>query len=145
MRDLLELLVAGHEIGLGIDLDGDALVAIDGKRDQALGRDTAGLLRGFREALLAQPIDRSFDIGVRFRQCRLAIHHSGAGLFAQLFHQCRRDIRHWLHPSINSIRAKRMRSIASALSERVAYSAVIRLFACSIQPSRSIRPPSLRS
>ena len=52
----LELLVARDEVGLGIDLDHDALGARRHRADQAFRRDAAGLLGGLRQALLAQPV-----------------------------------------------------------------------------------------
>ena len=47
------------EVGLGIDLDDGAAVAVGGDADQALGGDAAGLLGGRRQALGAQPVDRA--------------------------------------------------------------------------------------
>ena len=46
LHEVLELVVARDEVGLGIDLDERARVAADGDADQAFGGDAAGLLRG---------------------------------------------------------------------------------------------------
>ncbi len=94
MRQRLEFLVAGDEIGLRIDFDDDAVMACDRQGDESFGRDPAGFLRRFRQALLAQPIDRRFDVAVGFGERRLAIHHAGAGLLAKILHHCGRDVRH---------------------------------------------------
>ncbi len=56
-NDRLEVRVAGHEIGLGIDLDGHADPVPDRDADEALGRRAAGLLRGLGQTLGAQPVD----------------------------------------------------------------------------------------
>ena len=57
LDEALEQIVARDEIGLGVDLDHDALGALDRDADQPFGGDAAGLLGGLRQALLAQPID----------------------------------------------------------------------------------------
>ena len=62
MHQALEQIVAGDEIGLGIDLDHDPLGAGDRDADQPLGRDPAGLLGGLGQALLAQPVDRGLEL-----------------------------------------------------------------------------------
>ena len=61
-HEALEQVVAGDEIGLGIDLDHDALVGGHGNADQAFGGDAPGLLRGLGQAFLAQPVDRGFEL-----------------------------------------------------------------------------------
>ena len=94
----LELLVARDEVGLGIHLDHDALGARGHGADQAFGRDAAGLLRGLRQALLAQPVDRRFHVAVVFGQRLLAIHHADAGRLAQVLDHRRGDCSHRLYP-----------------------------------------------
>ncbi len=89
LHQALEQVVARDEIGLGIDLDHDALGRRDGDADQAFGGDAAGLLRGLGQALLAQPVDRGIEIAAAFVERRLAIHHARAGLVAELLdHGC---------------------------------------------------------
>ena len=101
-HEALELLVAGDEIGLGIDLDEGAARALDGEADQPLGGDAAGLLGGGGKALLAQPIDGAFEIALRLAQRLLAIHHAGAGLLAQLLDQRRGDLGHDVDSPVSS-------------------------------------------
>ena len=55
--EVLELVVAGDEVRLGVDLDERALRARGGDADQALGGDAVRLLLGLDDALLAQPVD----------------------------------------------------------------------------------------
>ena len=86
-RQGLEILVAGDEIGLGIDFDDNAGALADQSRDQTLGGDAPGLLGGLGQALLAQPVDRRFDVAVILGQRGLAVHHAGAGALAQFLHQ----------------------------------------------------------
>ena len=88
--ELLEGLVARDEVGLRIDFDQRAGIAADGHADQAFRRDAAGLLRGLGKTLLAQPIDRGFEIAVGFGQRGLAVHHARAGLVAQVLHHAKR-------------------------------------------------------
>ncbi len=67
LDEALELLVARDEVGLGVDLDHDALVARGHRADQAFRRDAAGLLGGLRQALLAQPVLGRLHVAGRFR------------------------------------------------------------------------------
>ena len=83
---VLELLVAGDEVGLRVDLDDGARLALGDDADEALGGDAVRLLGGLRQALLAQPVDGRFDVALGLGQRRLAVHHAGAGLVAQLLH-----------------------------------------------------------
>ena len=98
LRDLagerLELLVARDEIGFRIHLDDRGLVSRRLDRDQAFRRDAAGLLGGLGEPLLAQPVDRPFQVAVRFAERGLAVHHARAGLVAELFDHACGDRRH---------------------------------------------------
>ena len=85
----LELAVTRHEIGFGIDFNDDAFVADGQRADQTFRRDAAGLFGGLRQALLAQPIDRSLHVTVVLGERLLAIHHANAGGFAQVLDHCR--------------------------------------------------------
>jgi len=85
--EVLEGFVARDEIGFGVDLDHRRLVGGGGDADQAFGGDAARLLGGGGKTLLAQPVNRGFDVAVSFGQRLLAVHHAGAGLVAQVFHQ----------------------------------------------------------
>ena len=96
--EVLELLVLGDEIGLGIDLDGHALRAGDGNADEALGRGAARLLGSRGKALGAQCVDRRLDIAAAFVERLLAIHHAGAGALAQVLH-VKGGIGHCVGPS----------------------------------------------
>ena len=111
VRQRLEVVVAGDEIGLRIDFDDDAEIGFDGDADQALGGDAAALLGRLGQALLAQPVDHAFlgfatglfrgggrplfaqnrfrlgEIAPGFDEGLLAIHHARAGFLAQVFHQ----------------------------------------------------------
>ena len=90
----LEIVVAGDEVGLGIDLDDHADIVFDRDADKALGSDAAALLGRLGEALLAQPVDRGFDVAVRLAQRVLAVHHARAGLLTQILDQPRGDRSH---------------------------------------------------
>ena len=90
----LELLVARDEVGLGIDFDENALLAVGDGGDQTFSRNAAGLLRGLGEALLAQPVNRRVDVACGFSEGLLAIHHARAGFLAQILDHCRCDCCH---------------------------------------------------
>ena len=90
----LEVVVAGDEVGLGIDLDHDADIVLDRDADETLGRHAPALLGGLGQAFLAQPVDRRLDVAVGLVQRVLAIHHARAGLFAQILDQSRGNRRH---------------------------------------------------
>src|SRR5207245_6777086 len=96
LHQRLELLVPGSEVRLAIDLhqhaDLAAQVAVRAYR--AFGGAAAGLLPRGGQALLAQPGDRLLDVAARLQQGLLAIHHSRAGLLAQLLHHRRSHFRH---------------------------------------------------
>ena len=66
--EALELLVAGDEIGFGIDLDQRARAVAHGDAHQTFGGGAAGLLGGLGNALLAQPVDGGFHVAVGFAQ-----------------------------------------------------------------------------
>ena len=95
-HEVLEQLVLGDEIGLGIDLDDRAALALDDDADEALGGGAAGLLRGRGKALGAQPVDRGFHLAIGLGERLLAVHHAGAGALAQFLHDRGRDLSHVL-------------------------------------------------
>ncbi len=85
----LELIVAGDEVGLCIDLDHDALERADRDADQALSGNAAGFLGRLGEALLAKPVDRTRDVTAGLAEGGLAIHHARASHVAEFFdHLC---------------------------------------------------------
>ncbi len=100
---LLEFLIAGDEVGLGVDLDERGLLGVGGKPDQALGRDAAGFLGGLGKPLGPQPIDRDLHVALGLVQCRLAIHHARAGLLAQVLHHGCGNRRHALPLSLRLV------------------------------------------
>ena len=92
----LELLVAGDEVGPAVDLDQRPPPGRHLEPDQTLGGDPARLLGGRGQALLAQPVDRRFEVTRRFRERGLAIHHARAGLVTQLLDERRGYYSHGL-------------------------------------------------
>ena len=80
-RDLvgerLEVLVAGDEVGLALDLDHrpDLVVGVDVGGDDALVGAAALALGGRGLPLDAQDLDRALDVAVGLGQRRLAVHH----------------------------------------------------------------------
>ena len=155
---VLELLVAGDEVGLRVDLDHRPRLVLGGDADQALGGDAAGLVGGLRQALLAQPVDGLLDVALGLGQRRLAVHHAGAGLVAQLLHQAGGDVGHrlvltmrsramrdasWRDRGGTACTAIRLASYRSRLSQAAWPSTSC--LAAATQPSRAIRPLRLRA
>ena len=127
----LEQIVARDEVGLGIDLDHDALGALDRDADQAFGGDAAGLLGGLGQALLAQPIDRGLHVAGGLAERRLAIHHARAGHLAQVLDHLCSDLSHCSNPLLS--RRAGAEQIRAAAGSAVNYSAVSSL-ALATQP-----------
>src|SRR3954451_2974177 len=80
-----EVLVAGDEVGLAVDLDdgADAVVVMDVGLDGALGRHPLAALGRGRLSLDAQDLDRLVDVAPRLGERGLAVHHPRAGAVAQ--------------------------------------------------------------
>ncbi len=94
LHQALEVVVAGDEVRLRVDLDHGGLGALGEDADKALGGDAAGLLGGLRQALLAEKIDGRLDVAVGLVQGRLAVHHACAGHLAQFLDHLGGDVRH---------------------------------------------------
>src|SRR3954451_11449107 len=88
-RDVLgegdELLVGGHEVGVAVDLDehADLAVGVDVGLDGPLGCLSARQLLDLLPELDAQELDGLVDVAVGLLERGLAIHHPGARAFAQ--------------------------------------------------------------
>src|SRR3954471_23111843 len=80
-----EVLVARDEVGVAVDLDehADLAVGVDVGLDRALGGLAAGELGGAGDALLAQPGDGRVDVAPGLLEGLLAVHHPRARLVAQ--------------------------------------------------------------
>ena len=77
-HELLEILVAGHEIGLTVDLDQTSGFAVraDERPDQSIGRLAVGFLGGFDDAALAQQRNGFVLVAARVLQGFLHVHHA---------------------------------------------------------------------
>src|SRR5215207_4004844 len=104
--DLLEYLLGkGEELfvlrnGLGLAADGDerAHLLVDPRQNNALRRLAARALACLRHSALAQELLRGVDIAFRFLQRPLGVHHSRAGLVAELLDEGCRDLSHRCAP-----------------------------------------------
>ena len=85
-----KLIVLGNKVGLGVNLNNYALLAVSGvfNGNNTLGSDTAGFLGSLRQALFTQEINSSFKITVGFGQSLFAVHHACAGSLTQFFYHC---------------------------------------------------------
>ena len=115
---VLEGIVAGHEIGFRVDLDDDSRRAGAGDADQTFGCGAAGLLVGLGDALGAQPVDRSFHVAIVFGKRLLAVHHACARLLAQFLHHCGCDFGHYV-PLVFKIASAGRSSAKAALGTNV--------------------------
>ncbi len=79
----LELIGAGDEVGLALQLDDRGDVAVDDEADDALRGLAVLALGAGGQALLTQPGLRGFDIATVLLEGLLAVHHPGAGRLAQ--------------------------------------------------------------
>ena len=84
-REVAEVVVAGHEVGLAVDLHQHADLApgMDVALDDALGRGALAALGGLCLTLDAQDLYRLLDVAFGLGQGRLAVHHPRAGLVAE--------------------------------------------------------------
>ena len=80
-----EVLVVGDEVGVAVDLDehADLAVGVDVGLDGALGGLAAGELADLVAHLDAQDLDGLVDVAAGLLQGLLAVHHPRAGLLAQ--------------------------------------------------------------
>ena len=91
--ELLEVVVAGDEVGLALDLDqhADLAAGVDVGGDDALARCLARALRGRGLALDSQELDRLVGVAIGLLQRGLAVHHRRARALAQHLDVLRRD------------------------------------------------------
>ena len=102
LGELDELRGLCHEIGLGIDLNSVADLAVLGlddlRRDGAFLGLAAFALTRCRDALCADDFLGAGDIAFGFGKSLLHIHHAGAGFFTHLLDQSCSDSCHVLSP-----------------------------------------------
>src|SRR5215211_3419916 len=100
-RELLEVVVAGHEVGLAVDLDehADLLRRVHVRGDDALGGLALTALGGLGLALDAQDLDGLVHVAVGFLEGLLAVHHPRAGAVAEGLDVLGADLRHHALPS----------------------------------------------
>ena len=81
-----EVVVAGHEVGVAVDLEehADLAVAVDVGLDRALGGLAAADLQGLVAEADAQQLDRRVEVAARLGQGVLAVHHPRARAVAEL-------------------------------------------------------------
>ena len=84
----------GDEVGVAVQLDDHADVAVDDRLDRALGGLAVGELPRLAEALLAEPVHRALEIAFALLERLLAVHHPRAGCLAQGRDVFRRNLSH---------------------------------------------------
>src|SRR5215210_5719254 len=85
-RELREVLVAGHEVGVAVDLHqhADLAVGVHVRLDRALRGLATAHLEGLVAEADAQQLGGAIDVAAGLLQRLLAVHHAGAGAVAQL-------------------------------------------------------------
>ena len=92
----LELLVHAHEVGLAVELDESARLAVLGNQGHngALVGGAAGLLGNSGKATGAQNVNSAVHVAVGLSEGLLALHHACAGHFAQFLDHGSGDVCH---------------------------------------------------
>jgi len=85
-RQLPERLVAGHEVGLAVELDQhpDLVVVVDVAQHDALRGGAARALLGLGDPFLAKDLGRLVHVAGGLFQGPLAVHHASAGPLPEL-------------------------------------------------------------
>src|SRR4051812_34789304 len=115
--ELLEGLGTRHEVGLAVDLDehADLAVRVHVARHDPFRGGAPAALGGLRLALHAEDLDGPVDVPAGFLERGLAVHHGGPGALAQ-----RLDLlgaNGWAHePSSSGSNVRRSRGAAAATS-----------------------------
>ena len=101
LEQLLEVLGAGHEVGLAVELDehADLAAGVDVGSDGALVGGAAGLLGGRGHAALAQDDEGVLHVALGLLQGLQAVAHGRAGLFAEFLDELGVDL-HSFHVDI---------------------------------------------
>ena len=75
LHEALEVVAAGDEVGLAVDLDDDSALAVGGdpRRDLALGRDATGARGGLDDPLLEDDLDGLLHVAVGLDERVLAV------------------------------------------------------------------------
>src|SRR5437763_6524225 len=89
-----ELRPFGDEVGLAVQLDDRAHVALDGHLDRSVLCFPPGALGGAGQSLGAKPVLGRLDVAARLLKRRPAVEHPGAGLLAQRGNVLGRDLSH---------------------------------------------------
>ena len=86
VHQFLEVVGAGDEVALAVDLDqhADLAAGVDVAGDRAFAGGAGGLLGGHGHAALAEHDDGLLHVALGLDQGVLAIHHGSAGLVAEL-------------------------------------------------------------
>src|SRR5699024_292100 len=95
VREVDELLVLGHEVGLSVDLDH----GVTGDCDQTLGCRARSALADVLGALDTQDLDGLIAVALSLDESLLAVHHAGAGHLAELLDISSGVVRHQWRPS----------------------------------------------
>src|SRR6476659_129783 len=85
VRERLEGIGAGDEVGLAVDFDDHtyAPAGVDVRLDEALGRLAVRLVLGAGDPLLAQERGGTLDVAIRLVERALAVHDAGTALLAE--------------------------------------------------------------
>ena len=94
VSERLETSVFRNEVGLAVDFQDHAVVAVDFGFDHAVSSHVACFFRRFDRAGLTHVLNRQLDVAIRFGQRFFAVHHARASTLAQFFYQCSGNFSH---------------------------------------------------
>jgi hypothetical protein len=86
-----EVLRAGDEVGLAVDLEEHGALHGHVRHDQPFGSRAPGLGRRRGQALLAEDLPGLFEVSLGLHERLLAVHHSSTGFGAEVGDEFGRD------------------------------------------------------
>src|SRR3954452_4016387 len=113
VRFRLELVAAGDEVGLALELDDGADVALDDQGNKALVVLAVVTLGAGRQTLLTEPLLRSFHVAVVRLEGFLGVHHPRASGLAQRLYVFRCEC-HVSQPSVSVSGASTVSGVSTA-------------------------------
>src|SRR5918998_1822147 len=138
-RELLEVLVAGHEVGLAVDLEQHADLAggVDVALDDALRRGALAALGRVGLSAHAQELDRPVEVAARLLERALAVHHASARARAERFDVAGGDARGHVRASCGWLSVVRSSGVSTACAPPGACAAAGTISTSGLGPSDS--------
>ncbi len=98
LNQLEELVALCAEVSFAVDLNDNAVCAVNLSLYDTLGSDSACLLGSLCKALLTEDLNSLISVAVSLNESSLAVHHAAAGHFAKFFNVACCNISHFCSP-----------------------------------------------